>query len=108
MAFRSHVPLDERLLVLRAADHFRNWNSLDDERVCVLCNRTFTGRQVEIMRNRSGHFQLHCPTEKCKAGPGKWVYPGNPLVSDAAYLDWQRALSCDDAESAPVKLRSAA
>ena|SRR5438874_1957419 len=92
MAIRAHVPLDERLLILRATDEFRKWNSLDDQRVCVLCDKNFTGRQIEITRNRSGQFELHCPTHKCNAGPGQWVYPGNPLVSETAYQDWQKAL----------------
>jgi hypothetical protein len=93
MAIKPHVlPLDDRLHILRAADRFRHWNSLDDQRLCVLCDREFNGRQVEIIRARSGRFNLHCPTEGCSAGPGQWVYPGNPLVSETAYEDWQRAL----------------
>jgi hypothetical protein len=100
MAIKPHVPLDERLWVLRAADHFRNWNSLDDQRVCIYCEKTFTGRQVEIRRGRSGSFHLHCPTEKCSGGPSQWVYPGNPLMSEAAYHDWQRALNHSDSTPA--------
>ena len=92
MAIRPHLPLDERLLMLRAADQLRTWNSLDDERVCVLCERKFSGRQVQIFRNRAGGFELRCPTDKCASRPTQWVYPGNPLVSEAAYQDWQRAL----------------
>src|SRR5438309_11838139 len=30
---------DERLSILRACDHFREWQSLDDRRVCVVCDR---------------------------------------------------------------------
>jgi hypothetical protein len=84
MAIQPHVPLDERLSILRAADQFRPWNSLDDERVCILCDRHFTGRQVELTRGRSGNYQLGCPTQKCNAGPSQWVYLGNPLVSEPA------------------------
>ena len=92
MAIRPHLPLDERLLILRATDPFRTWSSLDDKRVCILCDKKFSGRQVEITRSRSGGYQLHCPTDGCDAGPRRWVYPGNPLVSEAAYKDRQRAL----------------
>jgi len=92
MAPKPHFALDERLTVLRAADHFRSWHSLDDQRVCVLCEKTFTGRQVEITRSRFGRFQLRCPTDGCPAGPNQWVYPGNPLLSETVYKDWWRAL----------------
>ncbi|HJT82376.1 MAG TPA: hypothetical protein VJ719_14375, partial [Chthoniobacterales bacterium] len=97
---RPHVPLADRLLILRAADQFRHWGSLDDHRVCVMCETEFTGRQVGITRTRSGHYRLHCPTEECNAGPRQWVYPGNPLTSDAAYQDWQRALFAPETSAA--------
>lgn len=100
MAIKPHLPLDERLSVLRLADRFRNWNSLDDQRVCILCAKTFTGRQVEIKRGRSGSFHLHCPTETCASSPMHWVYPGDPLISEAAYRDWQRALEYSDSTPA--------
>ena len=82
MPIRFHLPPDERLSALRAGDPFREWHSLDDERFCVLCERTFTGRQVRIIRDRSGRFRLRCRTESCKAGPSHWVYPSRPLTSD--------------------------
>ena len=102
MAIRPHLPLEERLTLLRAADQFRQWASLDDERVCVLCERKFSGRQVGISRGRGGRVHLHCPTENCSAGPNQWVYPGNPLVSEAAYADWQRALAYTNTELSPA------
>ena len=109
MAIQPHLPLDERLLILRSVDQFRAWTSLDDERVCVLCERKFSGRQVRITRTRGGRgFQLHCPSEGCNAGPGQWVYPGNPLVSETAYQDWQRALGALDSRTPSNELPSAA
>ena len=101
MTIRPHIALDERLLILRETDQFRTWSSLDDQRVCILCDKKFSGRQVEITRSRSGRYQLHCPTDGCIAGPSRWVYPGNPLVSEAAYNDWQRALLDLDLGAAP-------
>jgi hypothetical protein len=108
MAIKPHLPLDERLSVLRENDRFRNWSSLDDQRVCILCEKQFTGRQVEISRNRTGRYELHCPTQGCKGGPNHWVYPGNPLVSEAAYKDWQRAMVDSTGESLPGSTASAA
>jgi hypothetical protein len=100
MPIRLHPQLDERLLILRALDQLRAWSSLDDERVCILCDKKFSGRQVAIRRNRSGQYEAHCPTGGCNAGPSQWVYPGNPLVSQAAYEDWQRAFANSDQGSA--------
>jgi hypothetical protein len=99
MATRPHLPLDERLRFLRAADKFREWTSLDDQRVCVLCDKTFNGRQVEMRRDRTGHIRLRCPTEGCNGELSHWVYPGNPLISEIAFQDWQRALNKDDSTS---------
>lgn len=92
MAIRPHLPLDQRLLILRATDPLRTWNSLDDQRVCVLCRGNFSGRRIEISRNRAGEFKLRCPTDGRNSAPNQWVYPGNPLVSETAYPDWQSAL----------------
>jgi len=108
MAIRPHLPLDERLQILRQADQFRTWASLDDKRVCILCYKKFSGRQVEITRSRSGEYEVHCPTDGCNARANQWVYPGNPLVSEAAYADWQRALMDSDLGSAPGRATSAA
>jgi hypothetical protein len=100
MALKPHFALDERLAILRATDHFRSWSSLDDQRVCVLCEKTFNGRQVGITRSRSRRYHLHCPTEGCTAGPNQWVYPGNPLISETAYRDWWRALGAKEERAA--------
>jgi hypothetical protein len=101
MAIKPHIAFDERLMILREMDRFRSWESLDDQRFCILCERHFSGRQVEISRKRGGHLQLHCPTVGCEAGANLWVYPGNPLVSDASYDDWCLALG--QAETSPEK-----
>lgn len=43
----THFPPEERLDILKAADSQRKWYSLDDERVCAICNRVFTdGRSI--------------------------------------------------------------
>jgi len=95
---------NERLSILRARDHFRDWQSLDDERVCVVCDRAFNGHEVQIMMN-GGEYKLHCPTAACDSGVHQWVYSGNPLLSDAAYADWWRALaSTDGATAEPTQL----
>ena len=68
---------EEKLAILQAADFRRKWHSLDDQRVCVLCDRTITGRQIEVRREAGGTFSVHCPTEGCNSMPSDWFYQGN-------------------------------
>jgi hypothetical protein len=93
-----HLPADEKLAVLRAADHDRQWNSLDDKRVCFLCERTMTGRQIEVIRTATEKYILRCPTAGCNSTPHEWVYPGNPYTSEASWHDWKRVMKDEPAE----------
>jgi hypothetical protein len=68
---------EEKLAILQETDLRRKWHSLDDRRVCVLCDRTITGRQIEVRRESGGMFSVHCPTEGCPAVPSDWFYQGN-------------------------------
>jgi len=97
----SGLLLEERLSILRSEDRFRDWESLDDQRFCIFCDKTFTGRQVEIKRVGHGKWALHCPTQNCKSTPRHWVYPGNPLVSRKAYKDWSLALGTPEKTAVP-------
>ena len=65
---------DDRLEILRAADSDRVWNALDDERVCLHCKRTITGREIVIRRDQRGRFLLHCPTPDCASTVDDWLY----------------------------------
>jgi hypothetical protein len=86
-----HVNLDDRLSILRTEDRFRKWNSLDDQRVCDVCERKFKGRQVEIRRSPSWKYKLCCPTLGCPSGPHQWLHPQAPVDSEVADPDWWRA-----------------
>ena len=66
----------ERLEVLRASDNWRQWQSLDDERLCIECAQLITGRQVGIVEDGDGKSSLRCPTAGCNAGPRDWFYHG--------------------------------
>jgi hypothetical protein len=68
---------EDKLALLQATDVRRKWHSLDDQRVCVLCDRTITGRQIEVRPEPGGTFSLHCPTEGCPSVPSDWFYQGN-------------------------------
>jgi hypothetical protein len=88
----AHINVDDRLSILRVGDPSRNWNSLDDQRVCLLCERKFKGRQVDIRRLPGGKFKLRCPTLGCLSTPHQWRY-AKPLVgSDPVKKHWRRDL----------------
>jgi hypothetical protein len=74
VVMKRHLTAEERLDVLRKADRLRKWNSLDDERVCVVCRRILSGRQIEIERDQHGRYRLHCPTEGCPSYVDHWFY----------------------------------
>jgi hypothetical protein len=84
----AHVKLDDRLSILRDGDRSRKWNSLDDHRVCSVCERKFKGRQIEIRRFSGGRCKLYCPTLGCPSGPHQWLYPQAPVVSQMAKHVW--------------------
>ena len=83
----ANVKLDARLSLLRSGDRFRRWNSLDDQRVCSVCERKFKGRQIEIRRLPGGRCKLHCPTLGCPSGPRRWLY-WRASVSETDEPDW--------------------
>ena len=73
----SQLLPEEKLVLLQTADPRRRWHSLDDQRVCVLCDRTITGRQIQVIRDAVGAYSLSCPTEGCPSVPSDWFYHGN-------------------------------
>ena len=88
----AHLNLDDRLSILRVGDSFRSWNSLDDQRVCVLCGRKFKGRQVDIRRLPGGKFKLCCPTLGCLSTAHQWRYATAPVASDPVKKQRRRVL----------------
>ena len=95
MPIHKHLASDEKLDALRKGDPVHHWLSLDDRRTCILCERSFSGRQVDIAVSAAGRVRLRCPSDGCTSTPREWVHPGNPLVSQKAWLDWQRVLAAD-------------
>lgn len=65
---------NDRLEILRAIDTDRVWNALDEERYCLRCKKTITGRQIVIRRDQPGRFMLHCPTPDCASTVEDWLY----------------------------------
>ena len=80
----SNLLPEQKLAILQAIDARRKWHSLDDQRVCVLCDRAITGRQIRFIRDGAGGYTAHCPTEGCASVPGDWFYHGNANASPKA------------------------
>jgi len=102
MSKAFHLPSKEKLLVLQKNDRWRNWKTLDDQRRCILCDQTFSGREVIVTPNRSGKPILHCPTPDCVSTPREWVHLGDPLTEDDAWRDWLRTLDEPGATTSPL------
>ena len=83
---QKHFTPEERLEILRKADRFRKWSSLDDERICVVCERIFSGRQIEIVRDQRGQHLLKCPTDGCPSFVAHWFYVGRAAAGAAGVL----------------------
>jgi hypothetical protein len=83
---RKHFTSEQRLDILRAGDRLRKWHSLDDKRVCILCERIFTGWQIEISRDQRGRYLLTCPTNGCPSFAAHWFYVGNATAAAGQVL----------------------
>jgi hypothetical protein len=81
----------EKLSILQANDHFRDWHTLDDERVCALCYQKFTGHEP-VISMKGDEVELHCPTPHCQSRVHQWVHPTNPHLSETNVEAWWHAL----------------
>jgi hypothetical protein len=81
-----HIPLDEKLAVLQEVDLHRKWYSLDDHRICILCDRLINGRMIDIWQDKRGSYHLHCPSPGCKATPRDWFYHGATRSSESKVI----------------------
>jgi hypothetical protein len=63
----------DRLDILRQVDNHRRWYSLDDKRVCAVCDKIISGRQIEI-RGGPEEYTLHCPTPDCPSNFSHWFF----------------------------------
>jgi hypothetical protein len=87
---------EDKLAILQFTDPRRKWYSLDDQRVCVLCDRAITGRQILVTREPGGTYAVHCPTDGCPSVPGDWFYQGNASSSARASTHGTREASLWD------------
>lgn len=81
----------DRLRLLQQLDPTRAWKTVDEERQCILCDQIFRGSAVKV-RARGLKIILRCPTRGCAGTPSGWVQPGDPLISDEVWEDWNRVI----------------
>jgi hypothetical protein len=81
----AHVSNEEKLMLLRKLDQFRDWHSLDDKRYCLVCGKIITGHEVQLVggTRENGPLSLVCPTESCLSIPMEWVLPTGVLADIA-------------------------
>jgi hypothetical protein len=76
MSMNKRLGLQDKLVALQESDSYRKWYSLDDRRVCVLCEKLISGRMIDVWQDDIGTFLLHCPTPGCPGTPRDWFYCG--------------------------------
>ncbi len=67
---------EQKLAVLQGSDTYRKWYSLDDRRVCILCEKLISGRTINIRQDQDGTYLPGCPTPGCLGTPRDWFYCG--------------------------------
>jgi hypothetical protein len=76
MSMNKRLGLQDKLVALQESDSYRKWYSLDDRRVCVLCEKLISGRMIDVWQDKIGTFLVHCPTPGCPGTPRDWFYCG--------------------------------
>jgi hypothetical protein len=80
---------DEKLRVLQRHDQYRQWRSLDEKRYCLVCGEIITGREVRVIKDKSGNGprRVICPTDDCNARPMEWVCPTDDVLIKIAMIE---------------------
>ena len=69
---------------------------IDDKRVCAICERVFSGRQIEItFISKNKGYLLQCPTPECSSNHRDW-FSWSEAESPAESLDETREFSFVD------------
>jgi len=68
---------EQKLRLLKQLDRWRQWRSLDDQRLCLGCGRLINGHEIEVIPAAAdnGDAELHCPSEGCQSIPLDWILP---------------------------------
>ena len=76
MSMNKRLGLQDKLVALQESDSYRKWYSLDDRRVCVLCEKLINGRMIDVWQDKIGTYLVHCPTPGCPGTARDWFYCG--------------------------------
>ena len=101
----SDVSDEEKLMLLRQLDQFRDWHSLDDKRYCLVCSKIISGHEIQVVGGTRGDGPLRvvCPTETCQSVPMEWVLPTG-VLADIAMQKASAHESANEIEThAPVR-----
>jgi hypothetical protein len=78
----------EKLEALRRLDQFRQWDSLEEKRYCLVCGNLIMGRQIQVVDGTRGNgpLRLSCPTKGCNSIPMDWVLPTDEILARVEVL----------------------
>jgi hypothetical protein len=73
----------DKLDVLRMLDQFRQWQSLDEKRYCLVCGKIISGQQIQVAGGTHSDepLRLSCPTAQCNSIPMDWVLPTDEILA---------------------------
>ncbi len=57
--------------ILRLTDTERRWYTVDDKRLCLICERIISGREIRV-EGGPETFTLGCPTAGCPGNFSHW------------------------------------
>jgi hypothetical protein len=73
----------DKLELLQRLDQFQKWNSLDDKRYCLWCNKIITGYEIQVIGGTrgTGPLRIICATKGCHSIPMDWTVPSDEALS---------------------------
>jgi hypothetical protein len=73
----------EKLATLQRLDQFREWQSLDEKRYCLVCGSLITGRDIQVIGGGrgTGPLRVICPSAGCHSIPMDWVLPTDEVLA---------------------------
>ena len=92
MSMNKRLGLQDKLVALQESDSYRKWYSLDDQRVCVLCEKLISGRMIDVWQDEIGTYLLHCPTPGCPGTLRDWFYCGLKRSRQSKALAYRRQI----------------
>lgn len=85
---------EERLRILRLTDLKRRWYTVEDKRLCLICERVISGGEIRISGGPA-NYRLSCPTPDCPGTFSHWFLyrpsappPAAPLKDGAGEMDF--------------------